>query len=90
MKADLKTILCCVAVLVLVLIIYNCVENFQVAKVVPLPCKCVSCQDACYNRALTGELYGCDSKNLNPDECEYSYRMCLLTGCGIAGSTTPK
>lgn len=61
-------------------------ENLVVPRVNQVKCKCPGCAEACYQRALNGELPGCGEHDMNYDQCNYNYRMCMLTGCGIAGS----
>jgi len=90
-KLDLGHVLLLVALVVFVLFVANgCSlscgnsENLDVPKFVAKECHCKSCAEACYERALNGELDGCNEQDPNYDQCNNSYRTCLLGGCGVA------
>lgn len=51
-------------------------------------CRCADCAEACYQRALNGELPGCGGPNPNYDQCNNEYRKCLLHGCDVASGNT--
>ena len=63
-------------------------ENLEVQKVHWKSCRCPSCLEAVYEKAMNGELYGCDPNNpfvpYSPEECNYQYRKAALHGCGVA------
>jgi hypothetical protein len=63
-------------------------ENLEIQRVHWKSCRCPACEPAVYNKAMTGELYGCDPNNpyvpYSEEECNYQYRKNALHGCGIA------
>jgi hypothetical protein len=63
-------------------------ENLDVPKLHQNICRCPSCSETCYQRALNGELPGCSDSNPNYDQCNDSYRKCLLFGCNVASGNT--
>lgn len=63
-------------------------ENLVVPKLQEKVCRCKSCAETCYERALNGSLPGCDNINGNYDQCNDSYRKCLLFGCSVASGNT--
>ena len=64
-------------------------ENLDVPRLDRNLCKCPSCAETCYQRALNGQLPGCGGCNgTNYDQCNDSYRRCLLSGCGVASGST--
>jgi hypothetical protein len=90
LKYNIGSLLLLLALVVLIVVaLKSRSEDLQVPKVNVTPCKCQSCQDECYQRALNGQLPGCGGCNgTNYDQCNDSYRKCLLHGCGIASGST--
>lgn len=69
------------------IVIYKSVENFEGPIVKIKPCHNQACVDAVYQKAVNGELYGCDPNSKftphSPEECYYQYRKELLHGCNV-------
>lgn len=63
-------------------------ENLDVPRIHQNLCRCPSCAETCYQRAVTGVLPGCSNTDGNFDQCNNSYRKCLLFGCGVASGNT--
>ena len=68
----------------------SCGGGTVLPKACEAPCKCASCSEACYQRALSGQLPGCGGRNPNYDQCNLEYRKCLLFGCDVASGNTCK
>lgn len=68
----------------------SCGGGMVLPKACEAPCKCASCSEACYQRALSGQLPGCGGPNPNYDQCNLEYRKCLLFGCDVASANTCK
>ena len=66
----------------------GCQSGTVLPKACENKCNCQSCADACYQRALRGELAGCGGPNPNYDQCNSEYRKCLLHGCGVASGNS--
>lgn len=65
------------------------VENLMIPKIHQNICRCPDCAETCYQRALNGQLPGCGGCNgTNYDQCNDSYRRCLLSGCAVASGNT--
>jgi hypothetical protein len=64
-------------------------ESDGLQMVRPPECKCPSCNEAAFQKAKDGYLYGCDPNNpiapYSKEECNYQYRKAALHGCGVAG-----
>jgi len=60
----------------------------SIQKVHYQQCRCPSCVEAVYQKALSGDLYGCNASNpyipYSKEECNYQYRKNALHGCGVA------
>jgi hypothetical protein len=80
-------ILFIILIAVVLYVVKSSSENLEVPQANFIPCKCPSCADACYQRALNGQLPGCGGE-LNYDQCNNSYRKCLLFGCDVASGST--
>jgi hypothetical protein len=69
------------------IIIYKSIENFEGPIVKIKPCHNQACVDAVYNQAVSGQLFGCDPNSKHsphsPEECYYQYRKALLHGCNV-------
>ena len=63
-------------------------EQLQIQPVKWKSCRCPDCAKVAYQKAVNGELYGCDPNNpfvpYGQEECNYQYRQTALNGCGVA------
>jgi len=63
-------------------------EGLEIPRVHWKQCRCPTCEEAVYNKAVSGELYGCDPNNplipYSQEECYNQYRKGVLHGCGVA------